>query len=204
MLHEPAHRPASVVTSFYATDGLLGKLPRRLTLFYLWARARVVQRLFSAGLVAWFLLLAYNGGLLQQILSPVVSVGPNSNGTATLPAGKLTSLLTPPELAASPPPAAAAAVGAEDDLSRLRHLPTGRHRLSAFHWLSLLRVYNVTARGGYVTVLPPICLSLAVPPREALETRHPRDADVSSRVVDRIAETLGQLDIAGTGAVGHV
>ncbi|XP_037088902.1 LOW QUALITY PROTEIN: sterol regulatory element-binding protein cleavage-activating protein-like [Pollicipes pollicipes] len=160
-LCEPHHRPSSVVNSVYTPDGLLGKLPRRLSLFYLWARSRVIQRLFSAGLVVWMVLLAYNGGLVQQLPG-------------------------------------------EDDLTRLRHRdPAVWHRLHAFHWLSLLRAYNVSARHGYVTVLPPVYTSLAVPPQEALQARQARDAEVSDRVVDRIAQTLGQLDIADIDETGQ-
>ncbi|KAF0302115.1 Sterol regulatory element-binding protein cleavage-activating protein [Amphibalanus amphitrite] len=44
---------------------------------------------------------------------------------------------------------------------------------------------------------------LAVSPQEALQARHPRDAEVSDRVVDRIALTLGQLDIADIDETGQ-
>ena len=185
-------------------DGLLGRLPRRLTLFYLWARSRFFQRLFSVFLVVWMGLLAYNGGLVHQLLAavepppPPPPADPAAPAPAAAPAvpGKLAALLT----AGEPPPGAG-----DDDLTLLRHRdPAVWHRLPDFHWMSLMRVYNVSTRGGYVTVLPPVYLSLAVPPPEAMQARHPRDAEVSDRAVDRIALTLGQLEIAGKAQGNYV
>ena len=209
-LSEPLGGPASVVKSLYSMDGLLGKLPRRLTLFYLWARSRFFQRLFSVFLVAWMVWMAYTGGLVHQLLAavapPPVPVDPAAPApaAASAHAGKLAAaLLTPGEPPLPAAAAAAAAAATDDDLTLLRHRdPAVWHRLHAFHWMSLMRVYNVTTRGGYVTVLPPVYLSLAVPPQEALLARHPRDAEVSDRVVDRIALTLGQLEIAGMSQAG--
>ncbi|KAF0300972.1 Sterol regulatory element-binding protein cleavage-activating protein [Amphibalanus amphitrite] len=203
-LSEPLGGPASVVKSLYSMDGLLGRLPRRLTLFYLWARSRFFQRLFSVFLVAWMGLLAYNGGLLHQLLAAVAPPPPPADQAAPAPAaapaaGKLAAALL---TAGEPPPPSSAAT--DDDLTLLRHRdPAVWHRLHDFHWMSLMRVYNVTTRGGYVTVLPPVYVSLAVSPQEALQARHPRDAEVSDRVVDRIALTLGQLEIADIDETGQ-
>lgn len=64
-------------------------------------------------------------------------------------------------------------LNATEQLNKLKH-PFGydtHFGLSNFHWSSIMRRYNISMSGRYVTVLPPIKLSYAVPADQAVQMR---------------------------------
>ena len=48
-----------------------------------------------------------------------------------------------------------------------------RQRLSAFHWPSILSLYNISLSGSYITVLPAITVAQIVSPKLAVMLRNP-------------------------------
>ncbi|GAV02738.1 hypothetical protein RvY_13265 [Ramazzottius varieornatus] len=58
------------------------------------------------------------------------------------------------------------------DVGRGEH---NTHKLSYRHWPTLFGYYNVSLVGKYISVLPPIPLSVVVSPAEAVAHRHPLD-----------------------------
>ena len=49
------------------------------------------------------------------------------------------------------------------------------HKLSYRHWPTLFGYYNVSLVGKYISILPPIALSVLISPEEAVAHRHPLD-----------------------------
>ncbi len=89
-------------------------------------------------------------------------------------------------------------------LPRLLHSASDRDswkRLPHTHWPALFALYNVSVSGGYVSILPPVHLSVAIAPDAARQLRHPREearvreeAEVHSVEGLRAALELGEGD----------
>ncbi|XP_073191011.1 sterol regulatory element-binding protein cleavage-activating protein isoform X2 [Lepidochelys kempii] len=64
-------------------------------------------------------------------------------------------------------------------------------KLSFRHWPSLFSYYNITLAKRYISILPAIPVTLYLNPREALEVRHPQEAD---RYHSFFPSSLGKLE----------
>ncbi len=63
-------------------------------------------------------------------------------------------------------------------LPKLLHTPEDADswkRLPHTHWPALFALYNTSVYGGYVSILPPVHVSLAVSPDAARQLRHPQE-----------------------------
>jgi len=70
--------------------------------------------------------------------------------------------------------------------------------LSPHHWASLLRLYNISTAGHFLSILPPIALSVAVPPHAALLLRNPNEKGLPLQSQWQVlAAALDPLDFAG-------
>ena len=69
-------------------------------------------------------------------------------------------------------------------LNKLLHHPDYNpwKRLPHTHWPMLFGLYNITLYGNYITILPPIHLSMTISPESAKSLRHPKEYD-GTRVV---------------------
>lgn len=84
-----------------------------------------------------------------------------------------------------------------EQLNKLRHpdLDTSMH-LSNFHWSSILRQYNISSSGKYVTVLPSIRLSHAVDADEAAALRNADEKPTMHFQWKALAIALDPIDFA--------
>ncbi len=88
-------------------------------------------------------------------------------------------------MSAPPPPSSAPPLRENSSpflLPRLLHSETDRDswkRLSHTHWPALFALYDVSVYGGYVSVLPPVQLSVAISPETARQIRYLRNSRLS-------------------------
>jgi hypothetical protein len=81
-------------------------------------------------------------------------------------------------------------------LQKIRHPDYEiNNRLSNFHWSSILKQYNISLDGRYVTVLPSIKLSHIVPYEMALKIRNPNEKPPSTSKWSALAMALDPLDL---------
>lgn len=79
-------------------------------------------------------------------------------------------------------------------------LPVGDSwsKLPSTHWPMLFSLYNLTLHGSYITLLPPIHLSMVIETDSAKMLRHPKEvteAQLKSTVQDHIGMYLGATEI---------
>ncbi|XP_049292786.1 sterol regulatory element-binding protein cleavage-activating protein isoform X1 [Anopheles funestus] len=99
------------------------------------------------------------------------------------------------------------ALNASEQLLRLKHPDYETvYQLSNFHWSSILKQYNVSLSGRYVTVLPAIKLSHAVSPATAIQLRNVDEKAPHHFQWKALAVALDPLDFsdADTGDGTHV
>ena len=86
----------------------------------------------------------------------------------------------------------------QEDLSRLR---PNRYdpwdRLSPYHWAAILSLYNISASGHYVSILPAIRLSHVISPQDALHLRNPNERAAQHFQWQTLAAALDPLDFSG-------
>ncbi|XP_023302628.2 sterol regulatory element-binding protein cleavage-activating protein [Lucilia cuprina] len=66
--------------------------------------------------------------------------------------------------------------------------------LSNFHWPTIMKQYNVSLRGHYITILPTIKLSHAISPEKAVHGRNPYEKVVQNFQWKALAAALDPLD----------
>lgn len=175
------------------------KIPKRLRIVNFWARTRFFQRAFMLWMIVWICSIVYNSRILEQLFvfdtnttashsfkneMPIVdasgillsdsveseNVSPSTQ-TPKSPPSTFTS--NPSNFQKSFTDDSPAWLNVTEQLNKLRHPPAydTHFGLSNFHWSSIMRRYNISMSGRYVTVLPPIKLSYAVPPDQAVQLR---------------------------------
>ncbi|XP_050081317.1 sterol regulatory element-binding protein cleavage-activating protein [Anopheles maculipalpis] len=99
------------------------------------------------------------------------------------------------------------ALNVTEQLQRLKHPDYETvYQLSNFHWSSILKQYNVSLSGRYVTVLPAIKLSHAVNPQTVIQLRNVDEKAPHHFQWKALAVALDPLDFsdADTGDGTHV
>jgi hypothetical protein len=83
-----------------------------------------------------------------------------------------------------------------DKIQKLKH-PQHElsNKLSSFHWASILKQYNISMSGHYVTILPSIKLSHVVPLEIALQINNPLDKAPTSSKWNALTAALDPLDL---------
>lgn len=168
------------------------KIPKRLKIFNFWARTRFFQRAFMLWMTVWIVTIIYNSGVLEQIFvidnktrsdvasdSGRESVAAFSSSMPTVEVGTPDNVTFFGDKNTEMPPKNTYfdenQYNLTEQLNRLRHPDMDANvHLSNFHWSSILKQYNISIHGRYVTILPTIRLSHAVEPNEAI---HLRNAD---------------------------
>uniref|UniRef100_A0A8C3RWR2 Sterol regulatory element-binding protein cleavage-activating protein n=1 Tax=Chelydra serpentina TaxID=8475 RepID=A0A8C3RWR2_CHESE len=214
---QPAMRPATPHTITLQPSSFRNlRLPKRLRVIYFFARTRLAQRLIMAGTVIWIGILVYTdpAGLRTYLTSQVTEQSPLGEAGlppmpvpgGVLPAGdaKLALSVFPSEPVqlsenqtqqqreqkegpsnGQPEPGTKAEVtwgGEDEEIWR---------KLSFRHWPSLFSYYNITLAKRYISILPAIPVTLYLNPREALEVRHPQEAN---RYHSFFPSSLGKLE----------
>lgn len=154
------------------------KLPKRLRLVYFVARTRLVQRLLMVVLMVWISLLVYNSGIVEHLNNE----GKNSNiydeaesDVALASNNGGGSLVTKIPVTKTH---SAKYESTDKSIFRLKHPNLEIWKLlSSQHWSALFGYYNISLYGRYISILPPIHLSIPVDPSEAISLRHPSESD---------------------------
>ena len=92
-----------------------------------------------------------------------------------------------------------------DDKSKQKHnnilnklLPPAQDyswsKLPSTHWPMLFSLYNITLHGRYITLLPPVHLSMIIGPESAKMLRHPKEViEAESRYVEYMCFIFDKL-----------
>uniref|UniRef100_A0A8V5FPG5 Sterol regulatory element-binding protein cleavage-activating protein n=1 Tax=Melopsittacus undulatus TaxID=13146 RepID=A0A8V5FPG5_MELUD len=214
---QPALRPATPHTITLQPSSFRNlRLPKRLRVIYFFARTRLAQRLIMAGTVIWIGILVYTdpAGLRTYLTSQVTEQSPL--GEAGLP-----PMPVPGGVLPAGDPKIDLSVFPSDPIQLLENqtqqreqksgLETNQHtwlgaeaevtwgaedeeiwrKLSFRHWPSLFSYYNITLAKRYISILPAIPVTLYLNPQEALEVRHPQEAN---RYHPFLSSSSGKLD----------
>lgn len=168
------------------TVGETRKIPKRLRIISFWARTRFFQRAFMLWMTVWIFSIIYNSGILEQIFiidnktqSDVSTdnVGAFSSSAPAIDIGAADNISFIGEKPADTQPKNSYfdenLYNLTEQLNRLRHPDVDANvHLSNFHWASILKQYNISIHGRYVTILPTIRLSHAVSPDEVVPLRN--------------------------------
>uniref|UniRef100_A0A182J1D0 Sterol regulatory element-binding protein cleavage-activating protein n=1 Tax=Anopheles atroparvus TaxID=41427 RepID=A0A182J1D0_ANOAO len=195
------HQKSAASLSGVAGSGKDVKIPKRLRIVNFWARTRFFQRGFMIWMVLWISNIIYNAGLIEELFvidKNMTAHGSDLSASSLdggvprfeLPAGarelhEVASTEAPTALEMDrlnyhnklpdglQGGGATPALNLTEQLNRLKHPDYETvYQLSNFHWSSILKQYNVSLSGRYVTVLPAIKLSHAVSPQTALQLRN--------------------------------
>ncbi|XP_058116606.1 sterol regulatory element-binding protein cleavage-activating protein isoform X2 [Anopheles coustani] len=193
------HQKSAASLSGGTGSGKDAKIPKRLRIVNFWARTRFFQRGFMIWMVLWISNIIYNAGLIEELFvidknmtayGDISSVGldntvsrfelspgshepheVSSESVSALDMDRLNFQKLPDGLQVGG--GATPALNVTEQLNRLKHPDYETvYQLSNFHWSSILKQYNVSLSGRYVTILPPIKLSHAVSPQTALQLRN--------------------------------
>ncbi|XP_043064122.1 sterol regulatory element-binding protein cleavage-activating protein [Drosophila ficusphila] len=191
------------------------RIPKRIKIVNFWARTRFFQRAFMIWMIVWICSIVYNSGCLEQLFSM------QSNGTMTatlelqrrLQAGRgavssffegwqadwqRAATSAPSSSGHSTPlqaPIENDVNDTADEMLRLRYPNFDlNYFLSNFHWSTIMKQYNVSLSGHYVTLLPTIRLSHAIAPELATLLRNPQEQLQQNFQWKALAAALDPLD----------
>ncbi|XP_016931130.1 sterol regulatory element-binding protein cleavage-activating protein isoform X1 [Drosophila suzukii] len=190
------------------------RIPKRIKIVNFWARTRFFQRAFMIWMIVWICSIVYNSGCLEQLFSM------ESNGTMTatfelhrrLQAGRgaVSSFFEGWQADQQRPTSAPGGSGISttlkstlakdinetaEDVQRLRYPNFDlNYFLSNFHWSTIMKQYNISLSGHYVTLLPTIRLSHAISPELATLLRNPQEQLQQNFQWKALAAALDPLD----------
>ncbi|XP_055531679.1 sterol regulatory element-binding protein cleavage-activating protein [Wyeomyia smithii] len=195
----------SLTTSVNGKDK---KIPKRLRIVNFWAKTRFFQRGFMIWMILWISNIIYNSGLIEYMIDKNLSAHRAAGGASKLdiPLNDLHDLksaeaggylnynhyASQAELNGN----SERILNITEQLKRLKHPDYETvYQLSNFHWSSILKQYNISLSGRYVTVLPAIKLSHAVSPQVALKLRNPDEQAPHHFQWKALAAALDPLDL---------
>ena len=155
-------------------------VPKRMRLINFIAKNRIIQRLFLLCMVGWISVFIYNSSFLDHLikthqlelfLPSAKNVSHEAKDRPLMAAlGDLKNITLNEQ--------------AENDAKKnhLKKLLPSRtpyeywSRLPTTHWPMLFSLYNLSLQGQYVTLLPPVHLSIVIGTESAKLLRHPQEA----------------------------
>nr|XP_050044303.1 sterol regulatory element-binding protein cleavage-activating protein-like isoform X1 [Dermacentor andersoni] len=156
------------------------KLPKRLRLVYFWARMRLIQRGLMLGLVVWVVVLIQSMGIVTKLTDNTTNLGPNIAESVhpfiQMLTGHNGSEEALEEALSSQSSSSKETLTTHHENANLHHTNTRLwEELPTKHWTTLFGYYNISVAGRYISILPPIFLSVPVPASKAVELRHVDD-----------------------------
>ncbi|XP_053690026.1 sterol regulatory element-binding protein cleavage-activating protein [Sabethes cyaneus] len=184
------------------------KIPKRLKIVNFWAKTRFFQRGFMIWMILWISNIIYNSGLIEYMIDKNLSAHRAASEASKLdiPVNEwhdLKSAEAGGHLNYNNYASEAERNGNSEQifniteqLKRLKHPDYETvYQLSNFHWSSILKQYNISLSGRYVTVLPSIKLSHAVSPQVAIKLRNPDEQAPHHFQWKALAAALDPLDL---------
>ena len=153
-------------------------------------------------MVLWIGNIIYHSGIIEQIflmdhfnISNSTAQSNRPKNAAVRDSTELPTLLNVSEWLASAP-LETTQYNLTEQLSKLKH-PSYEisGRLSSFHWATILKQYNISLSGRYVTVLPAIKIAHVVAPKIAVHLRNPDERPPSTSKWSALAVALDPLDL---------
>ncbi|KAL8598351.1 hypothetical protein ACOMHN_047672 [Nucella lapillus] len=201
-------------------DDFFQKMPRRLRLFYFWARTRIFQRIIIVCTVIWIGLIVYKTGLVEHIAnledsspahhphspahhphSPAhhphsPAHHPHSWSDSSLSSDMLRERVEEEGVGVTGVGWGLGWVGGEDGLEAgpVEHTQLEAWQgLSHKHWPRLFASYNLSLPGRYISILPSIHLSIKVDADTAQKLRHPSEQQGYMRQPDVLPTGVGKV-----------
>lgn len=194
------------------------KIPKRLRVVNFWARTRIFQRGFMIWMIVWILNIIYNSGIIENAFfidkfhngSSSKTGGSENGGDPALNnqdsvnyenmIKNISNIMSDFQASKN----LHSTVKGEDGMFNITEmLQKIRHpdyeinsKLSNFHWSSILKQYNISLDGRYVTVLPSIKLSHIVPYEMAVKIRNPNEKPPSTSKWNALALALDPLEFS--------
>ncbi|ODM95859.1 Sterol regulatory element-binding protein cleavage-activating protein [Orchesella cincta] len=192
--------PSSVsVVAPSHTAPILVKIPKRLRVVYFWARTRFFQRTFTIFMVGWISVIIYESGIVahfkseaEDVVLPLHYRSHDLNVAQPANSSKVTpNIVTSRDQYYNNVDSSIrnSSINVKDhglphaDISSFQNPkmfegfytkhPYIWRRLSLYHWQVMMGIYNISLVGGYITILPPISISVPVKPEKAVSLRHP-------------------------------
>lgn len=168
------------------------KMPKRLRVVYFVAQTRLVQRALMIVLIVWISLLVYNFGIVEHFGADPRHYNRNSILESTVGSdvfGRSTQSKEQTQNSVQTSTKRSQNVQNNEQNKgnqtafagqshRLSHENKNLWRLlSPQHWSGLFNYYNISLSGKFITILPPILLSIPVEPEAAIQTRNPSESD---------------------------
>uniref|UniRef100_A0A8B9E100 Sterol regulatory element-binding protein cleavage-activating protein n=1 Tax=Anser cygnoides TaxID=8845 RepID=A0A8B9E100_ANSCY len=208
---QPALRPATPHTITLQPSSFRNlRLPKRLRVIYFFARTRLAQRLIMAGTVIWIGILVYTDPAgLRTYLTSQLSENQTQQREQKSGLDSLSRLETNQHSWAQGPEGKGngqTELGTEAEVTWGAEDEEIWRKLSFRHWPSLFSYYNITLAKRYISILPAIPVTLYLNPQEALEVRHPQEANRYHPFLASSSEKLGaaaQPDQASSKLQGH-
>lgn len=152
------------------------KTPRRVRFMNYWARTRILQRGIMLFVILWILLIVCKTGLVEYLDTeqesdpmPSVKVSPEEQNYHPYTQAKHDKDEHIPIPQDNHRSEAAMVFLQHDNLEPWKDL-------SHMHWPTLLRYYNVSLLGRYLSLLPSIHLSMVISPEVAIQLRNDKEA----------------------------
>ncbi|CAO1392652.1 unnamed protein product [Diamesa tonsa] len=194
------------------------KIPKRLRVFNFWARTRFFQRGFMIWMVLWIGNIIYHSGVIENMFF-IDKYNNNTVGTQQF------TQTTPESAARTDAINSYESMvknlsnimmdyaknvqwnsgtikdenlefNVTEKLNKLKHPAYEINgKLSNFHWASILKQYNISMSGRFVTILPTIKLSHVVPQEVALKIRNLNEKPPSTSKWNALASALDPLDL---------
>lgn len=177
------------------------KLPKRLRLVYFWARMRLIQRGLMLGLVVWIVVLIHSMGIMRKFNDNTTNLGPNLAESVHPFIQMLTGHNGSEEVEES----VSKEQSPHEDASLHHSNARLWEELPTKHWTTLFDYYNVSVAGRYISILPPVLLSVPVPASKAIEMRHADDHRTMFHANWRIIPNMDreQAERSASGGLMH-
>ncbi|XP_006568073.1 sterol regulatory element-binding protein cleavage-activating protein isoform X2 [Apis mellifera] len=181
--------PTTVIAPNTQNTHTLAKIPKRLRLVHFWARTRIFQRAFMVWMVVWISMIVYNSGIVEHLihLSETLKSESDIEGYTVERSQSLNNYI---ELNSIKPVSIPSTIitsnhlnkqddltnNITDELNKLKPMEFPPwNRLSLYHWSSILSMYNISAAGGRIIILPAVKLSHAVSTQLVKQISNPND-----------------------------
>ncbi|KAL7027293.1 hypothetical protein ACKWTF_005397 [Chironomus riparius] len=189
------------------------KIPKRLRIVNFWARTRFFQRGFMIWMVLWISNIIYTSGIIENIFMIDMNNIITSDSSTITPSERTSESINNYESMVknlsnimmdyytknvqwNKRMDENTEHNVTDKIQKLKHPHYEMsNKLSSFHWASILKQYNITMSGHYVTILPAIKISHVVPMEVALKVRNPNETPPSSSKWNALTSALDPLDL---------
>lgn len=188
------------------------KIPKRLRVVNFWARTRFFQRGFMIWMVLWISNIIYTSGIIEDVFLIDKTSNLNKTEGQTVNGERVEAINSYEHMVKNLSSIMMdyyaknvqwnnrldenMELNITEKIQKLKHPQFEiSNKLSSFHWAGILKQYNISMIGRYVTVLPSIKISHIVPAEVATKIRNPNEVTPSSSKWNALTSALDPLDL---------